>query len=112
MCFCPLNHLEFAIFFLSNQDVGHKQRGDGGEGQAEAGGGGQAGRGVAQVGVAARLGHGVDGGVGAAGREVHLRGPVALGHSEAALLNDIHDAGCFPNTTVAMLVGFTCGFRS
>lgn len=66
-----------ALRFPSNQNVGHEQSSDGGEGQAQAGGPGQTGRSVAQVGVAARLGHGVDGGVGG---EVFLVGLVALGH--------------------------------
>lgn len=63
----------------SNQDVGHKQSGDGSQSQAEPGG--QPGRSVTQVGVAACLGHRVGGGrIGRGARELHLFRLVALGH--------------------------------
>lgn len=45
---------------MSNEDTGHKQSSEGGEGQGEPRGPGQARRGVAQVGGAARLVHAVD----------------------------------------------------
>lgn len=67
-----------------------KQSGDGGQSQAQPGR--EGGRGVAQVGVAARLGHLVDGGVGVGG-EVHLRRLVALALLQTALHLDRH-AGC------------------
>lgn len=64
---------------VSNQDAGHQQSRDRGQDQTERGGARQAGRGVAQVGVAARLGHGENGLVGAAAGEVHLfRGVAAF----------------------------------
>lgn len=65
--------------FLSNQDVSHKQSGDSGQSQAEPGG--QPGRSVTQVGVAARLGHRVGGGrIGSGAGELHLFRLVAVGH--------------------------------
>lgn len=79
VCVCVLKLSPPCRF--SDQDPGHEQSGDGGQGQAQARGPGQPRRGVAQVGVAARLGHGVNGGVGAAGGEVDVLGLVALGHS-------------------------------
>lgn len=69
--FCVIHH-------PSNQDVGHKQSSDGGEGQRQPGHAGQTGCIVAQVGVAARLGQRVDGGVGAARGEIHVFGLVAI----------------------------------
>jgi len=97
-------------YLLSNQDLGHEQSSDGGEAQAEPGGPGQTGRSIAEVSVAARLGHLVDSGVGAAGK-VHIRGLVALSLLKTALHFNIHDAGCLPNTTEAVLSGVTFGFR-
>lgn len=67
-----------------------KQSGDGGQSQAQPGR--EGGCSVAQVGVAARLGHLVDGGVGVGG-EVHLRRLVALALLQTALHLDRH-AGC------------------
>lgn len=71
VCICILCH-------PSNQDVSHKQSSDGGEGQRQPGHTRQTGRLVAQVGVAACLSHRVDGGVAAAGGEIHVFGLVAL----------------------------------
>lgn len=72
-----------------NSKKGHEQSGEGGQAQAEPAGPRQTRRGVAQVGVAARLGHGVNGGVGVALGEVHLFGLVALAHRKAALGLDV-----------------------
>ncbi len=80
LCVYALCVIRHPLCFLSNQDVGHKQSSDGGEGQAQPGGPRQTGRSVTQVSGAARLGQGVDGGVGAAGGEVHVCGTVAVGH--------------------------------
>lgn len=77
ICVCTACHPSSA---LSNQDVGHKQSSDCGQGQAQPGGPGQTGRGVTQVGVAARLGQCVDGGIGVVGGEVHVFGLVAFSH--------------------------------
>lgn len=95
---------------LLNQDVGHTQSSDGGEGQAQPGGPGQTGRSVAQVGVAAYLGHGVDCGVGDAGGQGRLLADVALGLCYTALLLNVHDTDCYPDTTEALFSAFTCGF--
>lgn len=74
-----------ALFSRSlNHEIGCKKRKHGDGCQAEGGGAGQAWRRVAQVGVAAGFGHGVDGGVGAAG-EVHVARLVAVCHFKAAL---------------------------
>lgn len=86
--------IHHSLDFLSNQDVGHKQSSDGGQGQAEPGGPGQTGSSITQVCAAARLSHDVDGGVGAAGWEVHFFGLVALGHCKTALHLEIHEADC------------------
>lgn len=77
-----------------NSKKHHEQSGEGGQGQAEPTGPWQTRCGVAQVGVAARLGHAVNGCVGAALGEVHLSGLVALAHRKAALGLDVYEAGC------------------
>lgn len=77
-----------------NSKKRHEQSGEGGQGQAEPAGPRQTRRGIAQVGVAARLGHGVNGCVGIALGEVHLYGLVALVHRKAALGLDVYEAGC------------------
>ena len=64
ICSVCIMGVHVVCVFLSSQDVGHEQSSDGGEGQAHPGGPGQARSGVAQVGVAACLGHCVQGGVG------------------------------------------------
>lgn len=76
-----INHVYLYIYayvcLLSHQ--GKKQCSDGGHGQSKHGGPGHPGGGVAQVGVAAGLGHGVDGGgVGDFVWEIHIFGFVAL----------------------------------
>lgn len=82
--------------FLSNQDVGHEQSSDGGEGQAHPGGPGQGGSGIAQVGIAACLGHVVHGGVGRGNGigQVCVFGRVAFSQHETALLLNVHKANC------------------
>lgn len=80
LCVYALCVIRHPLRFLSNQDVGHNQSSDGGEGQAQPGGPGQTRRSVTQVGGAARLGQGVDSGIGAAGGEFHVFGLVAFGH--------------------------------
>lgn len=62
----------------SRHGLGQVQSGGGGQGQAHAGDPGHAGGSVTQVGVAACLGHGVNGGVGAAAGEVNVFGMVAF----------------------------------
>lgn len=72
-----------------NSKKRHEQSGEGGQGQAQPAGPRQTRRGVAQVGVAARLGHAVNGCVGVALGEVGVLGQVALGHLKAALGLDV-----------------------
>ena len=61
---CVVGVIQSPLCLLSNQDLGHEQSSDGGEGQAEPGGPGQTGRSIAEVSVAARLGYGVESDVG------------------------------------------------
>lgn len=63
---------------VSRHGLGQEQSSDGGQGQAHVGDPGHSGRSVTQVVVAAYLGHGVNGGVGAAGGEVNVFGLVAF----------------------------------
>lgn len=79
VCLCVWCVCVSSLYFLSDQDVGHQQGSDGGEGQANPGHPLRTGRSVAQIGAAAGLGHGVDGGV-ARGGEVDFLGLVALSH--------------------------------
>lgn len=72
--------MHFVICVLSNQVNGHKQSSECGQSQVQTRRPGQTRRSIAQVGGAARLGHGVDGGVGATVGKGHLFGLVALGH--------------------------------
>lgn len=83
----------------SPHDPGQEQSGDGGQGHAHAGPPGQPRSAVAQVGVAARLGHGVNGGIVVAGGEVNVDGLVAFGLCQAALLDDVHKARCRGTST-------------
>lgn len=77
--------------WASAHDPGQEESSGGGQGHAQAGPPGQPRSGVAQVGGAAGLGHGVKGGVGG---EVDVDGLVALGLRQAALLDDVHEARC------------------
>lgn len=76
------------------------QRQDGGQRQAEDAGPLQRRAAVAQIHVAARLGHLVGGGVGVAG-EGHRRRLVALSDGQAALHLHVHETGCGGGTTHA-----------
>lgn len=73
--FCVIHHSQS---LLSNQDFDHKQSSDGGEGHAEPRGTRQTRSSVAQVSGTARLGHGVDSGIGVG--KVHILSLVAFGH--------------------------------
>lgn len=81
---------------LSNQEVSHKHSRDGGEGQGQRGG---AGRRVAQVCVAARLGHLVDGLVCA---KVHIFSLVAVRYCQATLHLDVHKSNCGTTNSVSV----------
>lgn len=93
-----------------NSKKRHEQSGEGGQGQAEPAGPRQTRRGVAQVGVAACLGHGVNGCVGVALGEVHLFGLVALSHGKAALGLDVYEAGCGRATRTVTVCTLTLHF--
>lgn len=78
MCVCTLCHPWF--HYASNQNAGYQQSGDRSQAQAQHGGPGQTGRSITQVGVAARLGHFVNGGIWVVGVQAHVFGLVAPGH--------------------------------
>lgn len=79
---------------MLNQNVGHKQSRDGGEGQAQPRGPRQAWGTVTQVCVAARLRHLVQGGAGVADRDRLIRSLVAVGHYKTALHFDADKTSC------------------
>lgn len=87
-CICAL------CFIVLNENVGHKQSRDGGEGQAQPRGPGQAWGTVAQVCGTARLRHLVQGGAGVADRDRLIRSLVALSHGKTALRFDTDKTSC------------------